>query len=101
MASVTYRPGYGDPAVVEWSGVTFQANVPVEVGNPHILRKAAGNSFFDLDDEAHAPPEPDEKDTLVAEAEALGIDVDKRWGVARLTSEIEKAKANGNDPQPA
>lgn len=37
--------------------------------------------------------ETDDKAALQAEAEALGIDVDKRWGVARLKSEIEAAKA--------
>ena len=35
----------------------------------------------------------DDKETLVAEAEALGIDVDKRWGAAKLKSAIEAAKA--------
>ncbi len=37
--------------------------------------------------------EADDKAALQTEAEALGIDVDKRWGIARLKSEIEAAKA--------
>lgn len=92
MPAVTYCPGPDDPATVEWSGVLFRANVPQEVGNPHILRKALGNPFFAVEGEAGAP-ELDEKDDLVAKAEALGIDVDKRWGAHRLRLEIEKAKA--------
>lgn len=104
MAAVTYRPGPHDPAAVEWGGITFQANMPVEVTNERMLRKALGNPFFDTEDEiapAAPPPEPDDKAALVAEAEALGIDVDKRWGAARLIAEISKAKANGDDPQQA
>lgn len=34
----------------------------------------------------------DEKAALKAEAEALGIDVDGRWGVGRLKTEIEAKK---------
>lgn len=36
--------------------------------------------------------EVDEKSALIADAEALGIAVDKRWGLARLRSEIEAAQ---------
>ena len=97
MTAVTYRPGPHDPATVEWMGKTFPANVPVEVTTPFILRKAAGNPFFDVDGEAKAPPEPDEKDALQAEAEALGIYFDKRWGVAKLRAAIAAAKAGENE----
>ena len=37
--------------------------------------------------------ESDDKVALQAEAEGVGVDVDKRWGVARLKAEIEAAKA--------
>lgn len=41
------------------------------------------------------PLDPDaEKDRLRADAEALGIDVDGRWGVARLHEEIATAKVS-------
>ena len=93
MAAVTYRPGPHDPAAVEWLGHTFPANVSVEVSSAHILRKAIGNPFFEVDGEVPPSPEPDEKDALLVEAEALGIETDKRWGVTRLKAEIEKAKA--------
>lgn len=36
--------------------------------------------------------EVDEKSALIAEAEALGIDVDKRWGVQKLKDVIAAAK---------
>jgi hypothetical protein len=34
----------------------------------------------------------DDKAALLMEAEELGLDVDKRWSVARLRDEISKAK---------
>ena len=49
--------------------------------------------------EVTAPPpaetraEDDDKATLVAEAEALGIDVDGRWSARRLKLEIAAAEA--------
>lgn len=40
------------------------------------------------------PPEHDaERDALRTDAEKLGIDVDGRWGPARLRQEIERASA--------
>lgn len=97
MAAVTYRPGPHDPATVEWGGTTFPANVPMEVSNAHILRKALGNPFFEVEGEApvNGVPHPDEKEALVSEAEALGLDVDKRWGVAKLRAAIDAKKAEG------
>lgn len=93
MAQVTYRPGHDDPSTVRWLGVVFRANVPVDVDDDHILRKVGRNRFFEVG--GGAPPEldPGEKDALAAEAEALGIDVDKRWGVAKLKAAIEAKKA--------
>jgi hypothetical protein len=42
---------------------------------------------------APPPPEPiDDIDALRAEAEAAGVTVDKRWGVARLREEIAEAE---------
>ncbi len=37
------------------------------------------------------PDDPDEKDGLIAEAEARGVKIDKRWGVARLRAALEAA----------
>jgi hypothetical protein len=48
-----------------------------------------------------APPEPaavaavERMESLRAEAEQLGIEVDGRWGMMRLQHEIEVAKARG------
>lgn len=39
------------------------------------------------------PEEVSEKHTLIAQAEALGITVDGRWGVSRLQAEIAKVGA--------
>jgi len=42
----------------------------------------------------------DDKATLLAEAKALGIEADGRWGIARLRAEIESAKAAPVPPAP-
>jgi hypothetical protein len=61
--------------------------------------------YWSLEDAALGPPSPapvealpdapqnlaDERATLVAQAEALGIDVDGRWSEKRLRREIETA----------
>lgn len=51
--------------------------------------RAAGYIAANEDDAASSG----EKASLVAEAEALGIAVDGRWGVSRLQAEIEAKKA--------
>jgi hypothetical protein len=34
----------------------------------------------------------DDREALLARAEALGVDVDKRWGVARLRAALDAAE---------
>ena len=94
---VTYQPGPRDSAEVEWMGIVFP-NVPVDVTTPHILMKVKGNPFFSASEDED--PKDDEKDALQAQAEALGIDVDGRWGVAKLKAAIA-AKTDGHDENAA
>ncbi len=47
------------------------------------------DGFAVVGEEAH---QVSHRDALTAEAEALGIKVDKRWGDDRLASEVAKAK---------
>ena len=42
-------------------------------------------------------PEPDEKTELIEQAEALGIDVDRRWSVVRLRREIGAKNGDNNE----
>ncbi|WP_455154172.1 hypothetical protein [Cupriavidus campinensis] len=44
-------------------------------------------------DDVHEQPEELDAEALMAEAEGLGIKVDKRWSVKRLSEEVAKAKA--------
>lgn len=48
---------------------------------------------------AETRAEDNEKSALVAEAEALGIDVDGRWSVRRLKLEIAAAKTAPSEPE--
>ena len=40
-----------------------------------------------------APAAADDKDALIARAEALGLGVDRRWGKARIRAKIAEASA--------
>lgn len=53
---------------------------------PSVTTEDDGSTHVDTQEEV------DEKASLKAEAEALGIDVDGRWGVGRLKTEIEAKK---------
>jgi hypothetical protein len=40
-----------------------------------------------------APAAADDKDAMITRAEALGLDVDRRWGKARIRAMIAEASA--------
>jgi hypothetical protein len=67
----------------------------------HLKMLADGwsESPWDLDAIQFAP-EPDEKTELIAQAEALGIDVDRRWSVVRLRREIGAKNGDNNEVSP-
>lgn len=67
----------------EWEGDCKIAN---DADHEEELRDAGYMSI------GEGPVPSDDTTDLVAEAESLGIKVDKRWGAARLAEEIEKAK---------
>lgn len=59
--TITYLPVEGDPVTVKWCGVTFHANVPVELtGNPEgtkreqlnawMIESAKGNKYYAVGD---------------------------------------------------
>lgn len=92
---VTYSPPPGDDRSVIYFGVEFFAGRPETIepaDHPLLAKKVVNNRLFMVEDDQPAD-HPDDIDALRAEAEGLGIDVDKRWGEARLRSEIDKKKA--------
>lgn len=109
--SVTYHAPKGDERVVEMRSVTFfdgQAVMIDDENDVEFIVKLMGNPHFEVveatprealksvspvfADAASAHVETDDHAALVAEAKALGIEVDGRWGNARLEAEISKAK---------
>lgn len=57
--------------------------------------EALGDGWYDSPADVPDPdavPEADALDALRAEAEALGVKVDKRWGADRLATEIANAE---------
>lgn len=85
------------------AGVTVDA-APVPTVEPEVAPEPAATEAapapeasvtVEDDGAVHVDPLEDvsEKDALKARAEALGIEVDGRWGIARLTSEIAAKQA--------
>lgn len=67
---------------------------------PPAMPEPEATSAHDQDEDAQTEEDPDPRDPrdnerieLRREAEALGIDIDLRWGAKRLQDEITKAKA--------
>lgn len=55
------------------------------------LRRVGTEEFVGIDDESDDEEESDEKALLIAEAEELGIAIDKRWGIAKIKEAINNA----------
>lgn len=90
---VTYSPPPGDDRSVIYFGVEFFAGRPEDIDpaeHPLLAKKVVNNGLFVVSATDEADEQPDDIDALRAEAEGLGIDVDKRWGAARLRAEIDK-----------
>ena len=49
------------PRQTTWNGIVFKKGEPVEVSNKHMIAKAKGNQFFEVDG-VRANPEADEDD---------------------------------------
>lgn len=81
-------PECGNVDAVDFYGVHFPAGVPVELTDPAIIAKARGNPTFSEAPDTNGDGVTD-KAELLAEAERRGVDVDKRWGVARLRAALE------------
>lgn len=60
--------------------------------------EATAQEFVEVGELECDQPTPDEKEALIARAEALGVIYDKRWGVGRLVEAIRKAE---NTPKAA
>lgn len=84
-------------------GVLFEGREPSLVSDPELARRLGNNPEFEavdpLDHDGDGekggslPAEKRDVAGLQAEAEALGVAVDKRWGEKRLLAEIKKASA--------
>ena len=67
--------------------------VQVEDDSPAAKEAEAEEAEETEEPDAEAETETSEKEELANQAKALGIEVDKRWGVSRLKAEIDKALA--------
>jgi hypothetical protein len=61
MAKVTYFDADGSAPRVTWRGVTFLHGQPVEVEDEHVLAKAIGNPFFEVEGEGEHGETPQKR----------------------------------------
>lgn len=87
-ALATMKPG--ETIHFDWSEVATLAPPAETAVVPQVETAVVPPAEVRADDDAKA--------ALVAEAEALGIDVDGRWSVRRLKLEIAAAKAASVEP---
>lgn len=92
MARFNFREGFwlnlgGD--------ILSPKRVRFEAGEQDVPDDVAGHWFLaEMGERIDAPaPTLDEKAALQAEAETLGVEVDKRWGIDRLRAEIAAKSA--------
>lgn len=93
---------------IKRGGVTIEPGESFEVRGSGEARalKALGRAVDYVDPAAfHQQQHDAQRDALRAKAEALGVDIDRRWGVDRLTEEIAaaeaKVSAQSDEEQPA
>jgi hypothetical protein len=74
----------------------LSASVTVQDASGEADARAAGYRMLSEPEPAAAAPvvetAADDREALLARAEALGVDVDKRWGVARLRAALDAAE---------
>ena len=60
--NITYVGAEGEPDTNVWKGYSFRKGEPVAVSDPHIIEKAKGNRFFEVDGYVKRPQEADGHD---------------------------------------
>lgn len=69
-----------------------EVEIPNRLARGAFAQALAKEGHFVLTEVGEDEQEDDDIDELRAQAEGLGIQVDKRWKAARLQQEIDKAK---------
>lgn len=64
-----------------------------DVRDPWVIAKLSGNAHFEAAADDISTDGGDPREALIAEAEGLGIDVDRRWSNATLERKIGEARA--------
>lgn len=78
-------------------GYTFSPGAVVDVTDGQAIKKLSGNRFFErVDEPAPEAPGKDDADAakkaradLIAKAESLGVEFDKRWSVQKIQDAID------------
>lgn len=95
MALVTYK---GSRTQTSARGFDFDLNLATEVPGDHpALKMFLTNPYFEVEEDTL--PLDEERETLMAEAEALGVEYRKNIRTDTLRERVEEAKASGDGQQ--
>lgn len=89
---------FDGPDAFEKFGLNFSRSEWTEVDDKWVISKLLGNAHFEVMSASMsglvAPAPVDAgREALIAQAEALGVSVDRRWSNATLMLKISEAKA--------
>lgn len=83
---------------IVWAGERFELNVVRELPEGKAFAKIPTNSHFQVVEESwdHDPTvtttDTPDRAALIAEAETLGVKIDKRWSAEKIAKAIQQAK---------
>lgn len=90
------RNGGSGPDILEKFDHVFTRSDWTEVTDEFVIRKLLGSDHFEGDGSIETDPAikavGDERETLIAEAESLGISVDRRWSNLTLRMKIRESR---------
>ena len=92
--NVTYVGAEGEPDTNVWKGYSFRKGEPVAVTDPHIIAKAKGNRFFEVEGHVKRPQEADGHDGGdIGDLEKMGIRKLREIAAAAAAAQSAAARA--------
>lgn len=84
------RNNFSGPDRFEKFGLQFSRTDWTEVTDKSLIAKLLNSSHYE-NGGAFAEPAHDEREALIADAQSLGVDVDRRWSNATISAKIQQA----------
>lgn len=83
---VIYTGNYRENSL-NYKGYVFSKSEPTEVSEEWFDKNHSAK--LKVVEDVSFPPGVDDKDILIAEAESLGVKIDKRWGTEKIRAAID------------